>query len=314
VQVLLAVRIAFVEQQEQGVRLPLLLDETLANTDDRRAQIIIESMIELARNGRQIFYFTAQGDEVAKWTAALENTNGVAHEVTDLTTVRDVDEAVHVPDLDAIESFTPKAPSPDGHDHASYGDAIGVDSFNPHRGVETAHLWYLVDDVEALYRLLELGIEHWGQLNNLLQWGNGDLSSVEPDQMTVIEENAAALGEFVDAWKVGRGEPVDREVLEDSGAVSGNFIDEVTALAESVNGDGKQIVEALHDGEVNRFRSGKANELETYLEENGYIEPRETLDNGQIRARVIERYVDEGVSRDEARDRTDELLSRLSES
>jgi len=95
--------------------------------------------------------------------------------------------------------------------------------------------------------------------------------------------------------------------------VSRNFIDEVTDLAESVNGNGRQIVKALHNGEVNRFLSGKADKLETYLEENGYIEPRDTLDQGQIRARVIERYVDEGVSRDEAKGRTDELLSRLGE-
>ncbi|RLM91142.1 AAA family ATPase [Haloarcula sp. Atlit-7R] len=313
VQVLLAVRIAFVEQQEQGVRIPLLLDETLANTDDRRAKTIIESTIELARNGRQVFYFTAQGDEVAKWTAALESTNGVNHEIIDLATVRDVDDSVHIPELESIESFTPKVPSRDGHDHASYGDELEVDSFNPHRSAGTAHLWYLVDDVETLHQLLELGIGHWGQLNNLLQWGNGDLSSVDSDQITIVEENAAALNEFVDAWKVGRGEPVDREVLEASGAVSGNFIDEVTALAESVNGDGRQIVEALHNGEVNRFRSGKADKLETHLEENGYLEPRDTLDQGQIRARAIERYLDEGVSRDEAKDRTDELLSRLGE-
>jgi len=313
VQVLLAVRIAFVEQQEQGVQIPLLFDETLANTDDRRAKTIIESTIELARNGRQVFYFTAQGDEVAKWTAALENTNGVNHEIIDLATVRDVDDSVHIPELDSIESLTPKVPSPDGHDHASYRDELEVDSFNPHRGAGTAHLWYVADDVETLQQLLELGVEHWGQLNNLLQWGNGDLSSVGSDQITIVEENAAALNEFVDAWKVGRGQPVDREVLEASGAVSSNFIDEVTALAESVNGDGRQIVEALHNGEVNRFRSGKADKLETYLEENGYLEPRETLDHGQIRARVIECYVDEGISRDGARDRTNELLSRLGE-
>jgi uncharacterized protein YhaN len=311
VQVLLAVRIAFVEQQEQGVQIPLLLDETLANTDDRRAKRIIESMIELARNGRQVFYFTAQGDEVAKWTAALESTNGVDHEIVDLATVRDVDDTVHIPDTDSVESHTPQAPSPDSHDHSSYGDELKVDSFNPHRGVGTAHLWYVVDDVETLHQLLELGIEHWGQMNNLLQWGNGDLSSVESDQVTVAEENSAALNEFVAAWKVGRGEPVDREVLEASGAVSSNFIDEVTALAESVNGDGRKIVEALHNGEVNRFRSGKANELETYLEENGYIEPRDTLDQGQIRARIIERFVDEGVSPEEAKDRTENLLSRM---
>ena len=180
-----------------------------------------------------------------------------------------------------------------------------MDSFNPHRGVGTAHLWYVVDDVETLHQLLELGIEHWGQLNNLLQWGNGDLRSVASGQVTVAQDNAAALKEFVGAWKVGRGEPVDREVLEASGAVSRNFIDEVVALAESVNGDGRQIVEALHNGEVNRFRSGKANKLETYLEENGYIESHDTLDHGQIRARVIERFVDEGISREEAKGRTE---------
>ena len=314
VQVLLAVRIAFVEQQEQGVRIPLLLDETLANTDDRRAKTIIESTIELARNGRQVFYFTAQGDEVAKWTAALESTDGVNHEIIDLAAVRDVDDSVHIPELESIESFTPKVPRRDGRDHASYGDELEVNSFNPHRGAGAAHLWYLVDDVETLQQLLELGIKYWGQLNNLLQWGNGDLSSVDSGQITIVEENAAALNEFVDAWKVGRGEPVDREGLEASGAVSGNFIDEVTDLAESVNGDGRRVVEALHNGEVNRFRSGKADKLETYLEENGYIEPRDTLDQGQIRARVIERYIDEGVSHDEAKDRTDELLSRLGES
>ena len=313
VQVLLAVRIAFVEQQEQGVRIPLLLDETLANTDDRRAKTIIESTIELARNGRQIFYFTAQGDEVAKWTAALEGMSGVEHEIIDLATVRDVEDSVQIPDLESIQSFTPSFPSPDGHDHASYGKALEVDSFNPHRGVGTAHLWYVVDDVETLHQLLQFGIEHWGQLKNLLQWGNGDLLTVDSDQLTMAQENAAALSEFVDAWKVGRGDPVDRDVLEASGAVSSNFIDEVTALAESVNGDGRQIVEALQNGEVNRFRSGKANELETYLEENGYMKSRDSLDHGQIRARVTERFVKKGVSPEEAQDRTEDLLLRIGE-
>lgn len=95
--------------------------------------------------------------------------------------------------------------------------------------------------------------------------------------------------------------------------MSENFIDEVTELAESLNGDGKRLVEALHSGRVNLFRSGKANELETYLEEHGYLESRDTLDDGQIRARVIERCVDDGVPREDAIDRADGLLSRLGE-
>ena len=66
VQLLLAVRLAFVETQETNYRLPLTLDETLANSDDPRAQAIIKTMSTLAAN-RQIFYFTAQEDEVNKW-------------------------------------------------------------------------------------------------------------------------------------------------------------------------------------------------------------------------------------------------------
>lgn len=66
VQLLLSVRLAFVETQETNYRLPLTLDETLANSDDPRAQAIIKTMSNLAAN-RQIFYFTAQEDEVNKW-------------------------------------------------------------------------------------------------------------------------------------------------------------------------------------------------------------------------------------------------------
>jgi len=68
-QLLMAVRLAYVEHQEgtAGVQLPLFLDEVLANSDDTRALAVIEAIKVMARTGRQIFYFTAQEDEVAKW-------------------------------------------------------------------------------------------------------------------------------------------------------------------------------------------------------------------------------------------------------
>lgn len=72
IQLLLSVRIAFVEQQEQGVKLPLILDETLAASDDERAEKIIETVINLCKNGRQIFYFTAQAHEIEKWKYYLD--------------------------------------------------------------------------------------------------------------------------------------------------------------------------------------------------------------------------------------------------
>ncbi len=66
VQLLLCVRVAFVESQEHDNRFPLTLDEALANSDDDRAMTVIQTISALA-DRRQIIYFTAQQDEVRKW-------------------------------------------------------------------------------------------------------------------------------------------------------------------------------------------------------------------------------------------------------
>ncbi len=67
IQLLLAVRLAFVEQLESGVRVPFFADELLAVSDDARAGAIMDALLAISREGRQVFYFTAQGDEVEKW-------------------------------------------------------------------------------------------------------------------------------------------------------------------------------------------------------------------------------------------------------
>lgn len=119
------------------------------------------------------------------------------------------------------------------------------------------------------------------------------------------------LQEFVRSWRKGRGERVDRDALEDSGAASENFIDRVTALAEELNGDGGRIIEALRDGQVSRFRSDNMDELEAYFEDNGYIESVDPLEPEQIRVRVIDCLVERDVPREEARERGLRLLDRL---
>ncbi|NDV58438.1 ATP-binding protein [Bacteroides sp. 519] len=70
VQLLLAIRLAYIETQENQIKLPVLADELLANSDDERSEAIIQSLIEISRN-RQLFYFTAQADEVRKWEEHL---------------------------------------------------------------------------------------------------------------------------------------------------------------------------------------------------------------------------------------------------
>lgn len=313
VQVLLAVRLAFVEQQEQGTKLPIVLDETLANTDDVRAEVIIESLVELAKEGRQIFYFTAQGDEVAKWRTALDGTPDVEWTTIDLADVRDLDGGVETPDLGSIENLTPTPPAPTDQDHASYGDALDVEPFNPYEGAGTAHLWYVVEDVEVLHRLLDLGVERWGQLQNLLERGREELVPADPETIETIQQNGDALAVFTESWRIGRGDPVDRTVLEASGAVSSTFIDRVTELAAELGGDGERLIEALYAGEVNRFRRGKTEELEDYLREQGHIVPGDTLEDDEIRLRMIERLVELDVPHDEAAEQADDLLTRIAQ-
>lgn len=171
-----------------------------------------------------------------------------------------------------------------------------------------------MEDLDLLHQLLGLGIQRWGQLENLLSNAGGKAVVDDPDRLESVECNGAALKEFVRSWQKGRGKRVDRDALEDSGAVSGTFIDRVTELAEELNGDGEQIIEALRDGQVNRFRSDSMDDLETYFEENGYIESVDPLEPEQIRVRVIDCLVERQVPREEARERGMELIDRLSAS
>lgn len=311
VQVLLAVRLAFVDHQEQGARLPIVLDETLANTDDLRAEIIIESLIELAKDGRQIFYFTAQGDEVARWRTALQETDEVDWKTIDLADIRDLEESIQPPEVGDFERLVPNPPAPDDHDHESYQEALDVPSFDPYEGAGTAHIWYVVEDVDVLYELLELGIERCGQLQNLFERSRDGLLPGDVEAHREIQQNMAALEEFTQAWQIGRGDRVDRSVLENSGAVSSTFIDRVSRLADEYDGDAEQLVDALYAGQVDRFRHNKAEELEEYLRANGYLVSRESLEITEIRIRMIERLVDKGVNRDTAADQATELLTRL---
>ncbi len=310
-QVLLAVRIAFVEHHEEGTKLPLLLDETLANTDDRKARTIIRSAIRLAEDGRQVFYFTAQGDEVAKWLAELEG-HEVDHAVIDLAQLQDLDDHVRIPSLAEVSVHTPTPPDPEGHDHASYGEALGVEPFNPRQGPGAAHVWYVVEDVDVLHHLLTLGIERWGQLETLMERGGGELVSHDANTLEQLHCQGLALSAFVRAWRQGRGDLVDRQALETSGAVSDTFIDELTQLAEGCNGDAGEIIQALRAGKVDRFRTGKMDELEAFFEETGYIDPAEPLPPEQIRLRMMQRLVSSEGGREDMAAAVDGLLARLS--
>jgi hypothetical protein len=284
-QLLMAVRIAFLEQDE-STRLPLLLDEAFGTSDDIRTPVIIDTIVEIAREGRQVFYFTTRIDEISKWAVRLESA-GVPHKIIDLAEVRRiaVAEARPLP-VPKIEVSVP--PPAEGMDYYEYGRALRVPGLDPTSDSQNdVHLWHLLNDPQELHECASQGIVAWGQLRALKQYSaDGSVTrTVGAFERAAIA--AKALEAACEAWRVGRGKLVDRRVLHDSQCVSSKFIDELTELATMSNGDGRAIIAALENGKVARWRASNTENLREYFEANGYLAGDSPLPIGELRARVI---------------------------
>jgi hypothetical protein len=282
VQLLLAVRLAFAEQQEVGVRLPLLLDEALANSDDERAGAIVAAVLRLCRQGRQVFYFTAQAEEVAKWRRLAE-----AHPEVDCRFIGLPDASALVAiDLEATPTAetTRPVPDPDGHSMDAYADAVGVAPWSGWDPLDALHLWYLLDTPAELEACLRRGYATWGQLRAAVERGK----RVPLADLDHAASRADAVAAWQAAWRQGRGRRVDRDVLDASGAVSSAFIDDVTVLCGDCDGDAEALLACLQRGDVQRFQTRQVERLETFLLDEGYLTPDDRLSEPELRRRVAE--------------------------
>jgi uncharacterized protein YhaN len=286
VQLLLAVRLGFVEHEERTAKLPLLLDETLGNADDQRAGAIIDAIVQIARTGRQVFYFSAQGDEIAKWQQRLDEA-GIHYAVKDLQHIRGLAAAEAMP-LQTVAPQAPAVPAPDGLSHDAFGQRLNVPGLDPRRqSVGAVHLWHLIDEPAALHALLQRGVSQWGQLRNLIEQGGQALLPNSESDWAQLQARARALHAAFEAWRVGRGQLIDRSVLVDSGAVSDKFIDAVSDLAGQCDGDAQALIEALAAGRVSRWQSSKTDQLRDYLEAEGYLDARPAATADDVRLAVL---------------------------
>jgi len=277
VQLLLAVRVAFVESQEQTCRVPLVLDETLANSDEEKASAIIEAIRTISASGRQVLYLTAQRDEVQKWQAGLDG-DDVPCSVVSLSDAEDPPPAGDGATVPAARPI-PDLADADAQSHDDLGAALNVSRWSPREPLGRTSLWYLVEDPERLLDLVTEGIRTWGQLEFQYRRAGLAATGLEETAFRRIEARADAVASWREAWTVGRGRPVDRTVLEASGAVSEKFIDGVSELAEERDGDAEALLHELRertDERTKGFYSSKADELEAYLQDHDYLDSRAT--------------------------------------
>ncbi|WP_077531316.1 ATP-binding protein [Vreelandella utahensis] len=275
-QLLMALRLAWVRALEQGSEpLPIFLDEVLTTSDPERFRAIAASLRTLVQDeGRQVIYLSAEPMDRARWEEALGSP--VTH--IDLQALRqgtDASEPGHY-ELPAREAL----PSPEGRTPEDWAEAIEVPPIHPCRGAGPIHVFHILrDDLVLAHRLIQdWRVDRLGRLETLLQQPAGASAVNDPAYRQTLNARCRVTRIWVDVWQRGRGAPVDRNVLEASGAVTAKFIDPVSELAESLGGDPGALLASLENGGVARFQTNKLRELAAYLENEGYLDTSEPLD------------------------------------
>jgi exonuclease SbcC len=286
VQLLLAVRLAFITAMEDDEPLPLFLDEALTSTDPGRFAAVAAALGELAREqGRQVFYLTSQPGDAAAWDRALVERGLPPAKLIDLAGARRLAGAATTAQLAPPPPADLPVPGPGPEGLAAWRREIGVPPFDPRHEAGAQHIdWLLVDDGPLLHRLVVSGAARVGPLlaaaDDLIDAGVLDEATARR-----LRERARAMAAFLAHWRVGRGRAVTPDDIDDSGAVTAAMRGRVLELLDRVKGDAAAFAARLTD--VDRLQEKKAELLLEHLRESGALDERATLDRETVLVRVL---------------------------
>ena len=290
-QLLLAARIAFAEEVEQGKVLPLFLDEALDQSDPQRFEAVVQSLGRVARDqGRQIFYLTSDPLDVDQIRNALAKEGCEIAAAIDLGRIRTGAEAVSGPQTLTVDP-PPAIPAPGGRSPGEYGAALAVPAFRPALGFAQQHMFYILwDDMELLHDFLTNGIERIGQWKTVSDTLLAERLGSRSIAAEEISLRLDLLDVFCELWKQGRGRPVDIDTLHDSGILTERYLDVVAAIAKQLLGDPEQLLAVLagrQDPRLKGFRMDSVERLRDYLAENQYLDERPILTESELRLNAL---------------------------
>jgi hypothetical protein len=149
------------------------------------------------------------------------------------------------------------------------------------------HLWWILhDDLGLLHRLLALRFDDVGTFQNAVR--NGIAGAGTRELKTAEPWTAFAAG-IIDAWRIGRGRAIDRDVLTRAG-VTDTFIEKMTSLAADLGGDAKAwhaSVAASADDRAKGYRRKILEQNREFLVNEGYLDEREVLDREAVWMRAL---------------------------
>ncbi|MGV3614106.1 MAG: hypothetical protein ACO1SV_02120 [Fimbriimonas sp.] len=306
VQLLLAVRLGFLEEDE-AVRLPLLLDETLATSDVDRARAVIQAVGRLAAMGRQVFYFTAQREDAARWESILAE-EGIEVGVVDLGQVRGQAASARLVAPVDLGVRLPKLPRPEGLAYSEYGRLLDVPPRIDPYAVGATHLWHLMEpDLDALYRLLYMGRETWGQVK-------GEGASLVPTAWPSLSARGRAAEIAAEIWMQGRpAQRIDRDVLLGAGLTAAQAEGMRTTLAveaEDPLADGNRLYARL-DRKVSTEQVGTRRKVQEHLTATGLADLREALDADGVLREALRRVVEDPATEALPREEVERLVRAM---
>ena len=292
-QLILAARLAFAEESEQGADLPLFLDEALDHSDPNRFHAIARSLARMvADDARQVFYFSDDPTDVERFQAAFDEEGCDQITSIDLAAIRGQAARIDGPQALRVAPLT-AVPIPAGESAESYGAAIGVAALDPRLEAFANPLYYVLRDaLPVLHEFLEARIETVGQCQSVLESGASFASKVVAGSEVgaQLRDRIALFETFCLAWREGRGKNVGRAEIEESSAVSDTYLDAVAEFAAEIGGDAERLIAALRERSDPRFkgyRGASADDLERVFMENGHLDESPILGESEIIERAI---------------------------
>jgi len=132
--------------------------------------------------------------------------------------------------------------------------------------------WLLQGHPDLLYRLMNhFGLTTAGQLTGFLDHLSDEDTILSQGEKALLRARFRTAASWLALRQQGLCRKTDRLALTSSGAVSSAFLDQVSSLAESLNGSGAALIEALGRRQVKGFRQNKTDQLASWLSGHGYL-------------------------------------------
>lgn len=269
IQLLFSLRMAFLEMLEGAgaYHFPIFFDELMANSDDERSLAIAESIVEIAKQ-RQVFYCTAQRDEVRKLDQVAEG----EYLLIDLEDEQRDYRVLQHPFEEA--ALNKESLPPFEEDYLSYAAACKVAKAELWEPIGALSSWYLCTSSKELEALLVRGFASAGQAR-----GASEVYAKRFFLLSLAQKLA----------RRGRPKLLVPQDLDDEGLIlnkEANYYKALVRFLEEQPKSGNDVLEAIAGKVLKGFREPTLTAFDAWLHEKKYASEETPYTYSEILDRI----------------------------